>query len=220
MIISFSGNDGSGKTTVGKRLIEILAEKGILVEYRHEYDYVFIKYLFRLIGDDRVNKERKKYVPEHSAAIDEVRTTRLSLAQRVWPYVVWLDNMATILMYKVFYRRKIIFLDRYPYDMFMSFEYMGRGSMLLKKLFLSIPKADVQVIFYAEPEVAMKRKAHNHNYPLRFYTTQLDRYKKMAEEKGIEFHNTEEPIEKTMDFVLSRVRDRAPQWLKYELRRN
>lgn len=219
MIISFSGNDGSGKTTIGKTLIENLKKRGIFITYRHEYDYVFIKYLFKIIGENRVNAERKKYVPAHSENIESVRLKKLSLVQKIWPYVVWLDNVLTILYYKIFYTNKVILLDRYPYDMYLSFEYMGRGSKLLKWLFLLIPKADVQIIFYATPEVAMKRKT-DHTYPLQFYITQLERYKTLAKKKNIELHNTEEQIEKTIDFVIERIISKAPKWLLYELRRN
>ena len=51
------GPNGSGKTTIGKTLVSKLTQKGIPIEYRHEYDYVFIKYLFKLLGNKRVEKE-------------------------------------------------------------------------------------------------------------------------------------------------------------------
>lgn len=201
MIISFSGNDGSGKTTIGNALIKSFKDKGINVIYKHEYDYVFLKFFFKIVGEKKLNNERKKYVPKHDDNIEEVRNKKLTLVQKLWPYAVFTDNLMTILLYKFFYRNKILLLDRYPYDMYLSFEYMGRGSRLLKTLFYSIPKADIQIIFYATPEIAMDRKKADHFYTIEFYITQLERYKKLAEEKKITMHNTEESIEKTLDFV-------------------
>jgi len=79
MIISFSGNDGSGKATIGKSLLDKLASKGLVAIYKHEYDYVFIKYLFKILGENIVNKERGKYVPKHSEDINEVRLKKIKL---------------------------------------------------------------------------------------------------------------------------------------------
>jgi hypothetical protein len=220
MIISFSGNDGSGKTTIAKTLLKNLRSKGLLISYRHEYDYVLIKYLFRVLGENIVKRERKKYVPIQSEDIEIVRLKKLTFVQRLWPYVVWLDNIVTIFMYKIFYKNRIILLDRHPYDMYLSFEYMGRSSRLIKTLFYLIPKADVHIIFYVEPIIAMNRKVIDHVFPLQFYINQLERYKKIAEEKRIEMHNTEEPLDTTINFVTARIFQKAPKCLKYKLQRN
>lgn len=220
MIVSFSGNDGSGKTTLGKALIKVLKDKKIRIEYRHEYDYVFIKHIFKLIGQKRVTKERQKYLIDQKEDPSKYSGQKLTVAQKLWPYIVWADNLFTVLYYKIFYRNRVIFLDRYPYDMYLSFQYMGRANWLIRKLFLSIPKADVQMIFYANPATAMERKKADHEYPLDFYVTQLKRYKEIARLKKIETHNTEEPLEETIRFILDRIKEKAPEWLRYELSRN
>jgi thymidylate kinase len=166
-----------------------------------------------------VNNERKKYIPNQSDDIEKSRQKKLNLIQILWPYVVWADNLLTIIIYKIFYRNKVIILDRYPYDMYMSFDYIGRGSKLLKKLFLFIPKADVHIIFFVEPEIAMKRKT-DHTYPLQFYITQLERYKILAKEKEIEMRNTDELLDDTINFVMERINQKAPKRLLHELQRN
>ncbi|RLB04100.1 MAG: hypothetical protein DRG83_05535, partial [Deltaproteobacteria bacterium] len=60
MIITLSGTDGTGKTTVAKALADLLKIAGLKVLYRHEYDYVILKYAFRLIGSRRLDAIRKK----------------------------------------------------------------------------------------------------------------------------------------------------------------
>jgi thymidylate kinase len=220
MIISFSGNDGSGKTTIGNSLVQMLSEKHIPISYKHEYDYMLIKYLFKLVGEKRVSKQRDSYLIKQDENPLDHADKQLTLFQKFWPYVVWADNLLTILYYKIFYRKRVIFLDRYPYDMYLSFVYMGRANRFMRWLFLSIPKADTQIIFFAEPATAMERKKHDHNYPISFYHTQLNRYKALAHAKNIEMHRTEEPFEETMKFVLRKVYDDAPAWVKREFEKH
>ena len=47
-IIAFSGVDGSGKTTIAKRLVSRLQSQGLKVTYHHELDFILLKPIFRL----------------------------------------------------------------------------------------------------------------------------------------------------------------------------
>lgn len=198
MIIAFSGNDGSGKTTLCLEIKSALEKKGFSVEYRHEYNYLILKKVFALLGERLVENRRSKFLKK------EVNKKK-GLDQFLWPFIVWFDNLFAYFYYKFSYRNKIIILDRYPYDMYLSFLYLGVNSKIQKFFFYHFPKADVNLILYAKPEVAYKRKKATHTYSLDFYQTQLKRYKLLAKSLNIEMYETKGSVVETRDELLQRI---------------
>ena len=49
-VIGLCGIDGSGKTTVAKRLVEELRARGIKAHYRHELDFPLLRFMLKLTG--------------------------------------------------------------------------------------------------------------------------------------------------------------------------
>jgi len=191
MIIAFSGNDGTGKTTIIKNIIPIFKELGFKVIYRHEYDYLILKYLFKIFGEKKVEKERKKMLIEQ----------KKSITYYLWPLLVWFDLLVSYTYYKIFKKNKIVILDRYPYDHYLSFVKLGYITKLTEFLYKHFPKADVNILLWVEPEVAYERKKETHNYPLEFYEIQTKRYLNLVKELKIPTQNTNKPIKKTLEEI-------------------
>ena len=197
MIIALSGNDGSGKTTICKALLGDLQELGLNVIYRHEYDYLFLGWVFKLVGKKIVDKQRMQFL-KTSKTMNEQRRNPVT---RLWPYAVWLDNFLTQYYYRLFKKKIVILLDRHPYDMYLSFEYLGRSNPLLKKLFLLIPRADVQFILFVDANTAFSRKRETHSYPLSFYGIQLNRYLAFAASNKIQTLSTNATLNQTISII-------------------
>ena len=128
MIVSFSGNDGSGKTTIAKEFKKTLTNAGFQVQYRQEFDYFLLKYLLKLFPQKTVQKERSSFVNAHAAK-------KHSFIQKLWVYFVWFDCMLEQIWLRMTDGNKIIIMDRYAHDFLMSFEYLHLSNVFVRFLF-------------------------------------------------------------------------------------
>jgi thymidylate kinase len=184
LIIALIGNDGSGKTTTSRELAKIFREIGFETIYKHEYDYVFLKYLFKLTGRRKVEQSRKEMLEQK----------KKGLKFQAWPVLVWLDTFAQFAYYKIFKRNSVVILDRYPYDHYMSFEFLGYLTKFTKWLYLHFPKADATILLWVEPEIAYSRKKDTHTYAVSFYAQQTQKYLSLAGQLGLMNVNTNRDI--------------------------
>jgi len=195
MIIALMGNDGSGKTTIAKELVKIFRSLGFEVVCKHEYEYAILKYLFRIVGLDKIESERRSMIIER----------RKSWKYCLWPFLVWLDIFLQYLYFKIFKRKAIVVLDRYPYDHYMSFEYLGYTLPLTKWLYLHFPKPDVGIILWVEPQIAYERKKDSHDYSLEYYEKQTRSYLKLARRLDIPAVNTSKELTQTLIEIIRNV---------------
>jgi len=192
MIIAFMGNDGSGKTTIAKELIKIFRDLEFEVIYKHEYQYTILKLLFKLLGK-RIESGRKKMI------VDKEKSWKYFL----WPFLVWFDGYLSYIYFKLFKRSSILILDRYLFDHYVSFKYLGYLTKLSEWLFIHSPKPDVPIILDVEEEILLKRKAR---YKLRFYQIQRARYLKLSKDLKIKVINTNCPISDVLEEIKNELR--------------
>jgi len=150
MIISLMGNDGSGKTTIANKLYNFFNENDVRVDYIHEYDYQILKIFFRMMGKKRLEKSRANLI-EH----------KKKGKYYIWPVMVWFDRLIHLFYLKIFRRNRIVILDRYPYDHYLSFLYSGHMKNFGTWLYNKFPKPDLGIVLWVEPEVAYERKKRN-----------------------------------------------------------
>lgn len=187
------GNDGSGKTTVIREVNSFFEELGFDTFHKHEYEYMLIKYLFKLVGAKNLEKSRQAMIIEKNK----------SWIYQVWPLLVCLDIYLQFIYFKIFKKNTIIILDRYIYDHYMSFEYLENLNLFTKWLYLHFPKPDIFILLWVEPEIAYDRKKDTHAYEISFYQRQLLNYSKMGDRLGIPTINTNKNIEDTKKMVLN-----------------
>lgn len=192
MMIAFMGNDGSGKTTVSRQIHKFFAEIGFETKYKHEYEYAALRFLFKLVGDKKVEKSRNEMLVQK----------KRSATNTLWPILVWFDLLLQYLYYTIFKRRTVILLDRYPYDQYLSFKYLGNLTKFTEWLYLHFPKADMNLILTVSPEVAYERKRATHTYSAHFYEKQTEDYLNLARILGIPVINTNEDIRRTLNKVI------------------
>ena len=175
-IISFSGNNGTGKTTIAKELENRLNAVGIEAHYIKEFDHFLLKYLHRIYSPYK-GKNYNPYVgtkhdtpvssewhasftkPENSFGL-RVWTT---LRPFVWPVAVWCDCLLEWCYYKTTARNKVIILDRYAYDHFVSFERHGWSNIFLRFFYMHFPKPDIAFLLDARATTCLERVGRRHD---------------------------------------------------------
>ncbi|MEM2930413.1 MAG: hypothetical protein QW797_06095 [Thermoproteota archaeon] len=190
------GNDGSGKTTVAKELAKIFRDLGYEVIYKHEYEYAVLKFLFKVVGMEKIDQERKKMLVKREK----------SWKYYLWPVLVWFDIHCSLLYFKLFKRRTIVILDRYLYDHYLSFKYLGYLTRFSEGLFIKCSlKPEIGFILWVEPQIAYLRKKSTHNYHMSFYAKQTEKYIELSKSIGIKAVNTNKTIVETINEILRMV---------------
>src|SRR5689334_18756455 len=108
MIISFMGNDGSGKSTYCNMLSNSLS-----ASYPVRYVSEFTGPLLNLL-------KRFKKVSSYDNASREI-----SFSTRLSPYIVWLDCLLQIVYYKITYKSRMVIKDRCAYDYLATWVELG-----------------------------------------------------------------------------------------------
>ena len=165
-LISFTGIDGSGKTTLAKELVKIMDERGIQYKYVYGRLEPFILKPFIFVG-------RKLFLSGKDMFTDygEYSRTKNSAVERhsflftFYRHILLFDYFLQLL-FKVrlpFMRGKNIVCDRYVYDTgitdlldmnYSVFEIRG----LIKKCFYVAPKPDLAFLIDLPEEIAFQRK--------------------------------------------------------------
>lgn len=161
MLITFSGLDGSGKTTHSKLTMHFLKSKGIKTKYIH----IQQNSLFNIIGKImNVTPKIKKNIVNKEFDIKND-----SLSRKTILFLRQLSYFLDILIfgsYMLFNYGKVLICDRYFYDMLVQAKYFGIKNKLFYKLYSkSIPKPDIPILLDVKPEIAFKRaKEYNLDY--------------------------------------------------------
>ena len=151
LIIAFSGVDGSGKTTIAKRVVDRLQSQGFRVTYHHELDFILLKPIFRLAA-----KLVGKRVENAKARVLLSAEQSRPLYSGMYYFLIWLDNLISYLHLKL--KRGIIVHDRWPCDIPSVFSYRHYKNRFIEKLLLGFPRPDILILLTVPPEVAHLRK--------------------------------------------------------------
>jgi thymidylate kinase len=168
VVVSFSGMDGSGKSTQIELLCSALAGSGLTVDRLAFWDNVVA------LSKYRAQFSHKFLQSEGGVGAPGKPVKRNDKNNRAWYltagryFLYFLD--ACKLRRKVGEARKrgkdVIVFDRYLYDQLATLPLEGVVARLYARAVLSlVPKPDIAYLLDAEPEVARERKPE---YPLAF----------------------------------------------------
>jgi thymidylate kinase len=127
-----------------------------------------------------------------------------SVIYTLWPIVVWFDLLMQHVHYRIFKRRSVILLDRYPYDQYLSFKYLGILTKFTEWLYLHFPKPDMHLVLTVSPEIAYERKKNTHPYSICFYEKQTEEYLNLARIVGTPVINTNDALQQTVIKVIEK----------------
>lgn len=153
LLITFSGVDGSGKTTLSKTLIKRLAHENINAEYLWWFsaENSFFGHIIRSIVNKRVN-----HPEDNNAAVSTI-----GRAQVVYQFLILADYLLHV--WFLLALGKNIVCDRYVYDIVAFFvtelQYSEAKAKKLIKLLRNVaPQPHVAFLVDISAEIAMQRK--------------------------------------------------------------
>ena len=172
MIIAFCGMDGSGKTTLSRRVKEELVKKGHSAVVIEPFEYVIWAPLLKLLGGG-----------ERLVSAGGEKKNNFFLF-KLWPFLALFDHWAQFLFKIKTLEKKYdyIIADRFFFDFAASFKYFGYTTKWLDKLYLKlIPKTDLTFVLDLPPEIALEREQDG-SHSLNFFSYQRAYYLALIED--------------------------------------
>lgn len=163
MLITFSGLDGAGKSTLIEHLKTSLEQRGRSVTVFHNNDHVGV-YAYvravrdRLVGPPQPNGQGAKRSGALGAALKQIRKAILwnkPLRRLIYPV-----DLAAFLFYRLYFekiRKHVLIMDRYFYDTLVDVA-DGRHWGWLRLLERLTPTPDMPVFLDITPEESFARK--------------------------------------------------------------
>ena len=205
-VICFIGTDGAGKSTlvreVAKRYKEIFGVKvsSLYFGWRPFLPTTkLISYFFKKKGyrvAESMNKKRKRF----------------SLIQELMLHYYYKEYWARYLfkIWPKFYKKQIIVVDRYFYDMYAHYDYANR-SKLFKFLIKLFPRPDYVFFLDIDVETAKKRKPE---IDIELLTMHRERYLKLNRIMRLKTINTKKKVEECVNLVVEVTKEKIARRLQ------
>jgi len=209
IIVSLSGVDGSGKTTIAKLVIERLRNCGVTAKYHHELDFILLRAFIciskNFIGSGKSNNVREKTI----TMIDE--------GEYNWRYFYYLFILFHSLLTYAYYKigKGMIVYDRWIYELTTIFDHKHIDNMVLRKLYLGFPRPDIMILLIAPPRLARFRKRDDPGHAkhgLDYYVTMQERMRKLAIHVNCDAmlstdRSKEVIVEEVFNLIMAKIRD-------------
>jgi len=139
LLIAFCGMDGSGKTTLAKKLEEHLKKNGDHVFFKHAHGYA---------------------ISQNSFAIDEENINSFKwIFALLSPFVLFDSWFTYFFKYKPILKKKTLICDRYFYDKIARLIYYGLMNKTMAKIYLKlIPRPNFIIFLDIDEKKARQRK--------------------------------------------------------------
>lgn len=149
-LIVFCGVDGTGKTTLAKKLVEYFEKQGLKPKFIHAHGYT---------------------VSQNSFGLDEKKVHSLKYLFKLLLPFAFLDNLFTYYFkYKPILKNKTLICDRYFYDKLARMIYYGICNRFIAKIYLRLlPRPDFVFFLDVDPKKAHQRKKEYSEGELLFF---------------------------------------------------
>jgi thymidylate kinase len=173
MIITFSGVDGSGKTTQSRYVAQLLQSRGYSVRYIHMTRWTWVYAIGQL------SKGRR----ERDYSLDGA-CLRSNLLGRLMKMVRQIVSLVDLLRFRwcAFYqtrvRRRVLVCDRFFYDLGVQALYTDMmGPNLARWYWSLVPTPTVPILLDVPPEMAQRREGQHLSA---YYQTKCELYLEYA----------------------------------------
>jgi len=188
ILISFSGTDGSGKSTISKEIVRLFNENNI------KSDYVYMGWRNYIIPRDTISKAYDKRIEGN---ISKRRKSILFVFADLFVFF----EMYLRYLFWIFIRlrnNEFVVCDRYIYDRLIYKNVTNIGRFLILKLY---PKPDYNFYLYGDPKKVYDRKKE---ISLDDTKRQMRMFKKIKNDVGfIEIKN--EDINETISRIINEI---------------
>lgn len=155
-MVTISGTDGSGKTTLINLFSDYLERLNIKYKVTHFYhDTILYKLLKKLGFFKEVRNEKERYAKNRQRS----RITKKKGKTFIWAFLSFFDSYFQYLISIIVFRKRLVIFDRFFYDFYVSFDYLNVKRANMFKNFL--PKVKNKFLLICKPEIAFKRKPEN-----------------------------------------------------------
>lgn len=154
MLVSLSGIDGVGKTTIAKAVVKALSANGVSAVYSRpkfrtckQFEY----FHFQASGNPTsFNTEPDATIYFHALIID------------------WLSHLHDFIVQK---KKEVIILDRYVYDVLAQGLHIGANIGEFDWFFEKMPKVSIDIFLRIDPDVCSRRILSRDGEVLRVFET-------------------------------------------------
>lgn len=160
MLITFSGLDGSGKTTLVRLLQASLERRDVRATVSHMYRdvgvYALCKALVRRLG-----RRAKRAESGRAESGDSAPPVIWNRSLRLMVYPLDLLLFACYRLYVERWKRHVLIMDRYFYDTLVDVSFRRGGSRAARILRRLTPTPSLPVLLDISPDEAFARKAEH-----------------------------------------------------------
>jgi thymidylate kinase len=157
MIITFSGVDGSGKTTQARYVVQLLQSRGYSVRYVHmtRWTWVYaIGQCLKSLQEHDYSFERPSWRPDSLGWLVKVARQIISLVD--------LLRFRVYAFYQTHVRQRILVCDRFFYDLEIQALYTGAMGPSFARWYWSLaPAPTVSILLDVLPEIAQQRESQH-----------------------------------------------------------
>ncbi len=204
MIITISGLDGSGKSTVAQKLVQTLRSRGIRCKYiwmgwKPSVSYPFLA-LMRLTGQTRrVKINGKTFV---------IRDFRFKPIRTVWPYLLLIDYIVNCVVRVRLARLsgESLVCDRYGYDLLAQLYEDKMCSAVLHRLILKLfPLPAASFLFDVQEQTSWARSfagERTFEQPLYNFSARRKIYLKLAQKYEMKIIDSQLSLDQMVKEIL------------------
>jgi thymidylate kinase len=150
MLITFSGLDGSGKTTAAHYVSRLLTGWGYTIEQIHLIPWTWVNKIGRAITRDKKKAPRYSTARKPTGAISKILRLGMMGIDLIRFRVLLLTSQLT---------KTVIVCDRYFYDLGIQAYYSGEMSdRIMQTYWLFVPKPDHAFLLEVHPALAEQRE--------------------------------------------------------------
>jgi len=175
-VVSFSGNDGTGKSTLAREVCRYLNQHGQRAEYYEFFKHFLLKTIFSLLSSETKFVYRKNFNDLNK---------RRNILERLWPFIILFESLTALGYFRIFKRNRIIVFDRYFCDYLVSYEILGLKSRIFDFFSRLIPSPEVRFILDVDLQTVWRRKKDDPSFEEERFNLLRERYLAKANKLGV-----------------------------------
>lgn len=212
-LICFTGIDGSGKTTLAKKVCHDLEERNIPAVYVHARFRLILSKPIVFLGNQLFLRKVKTADYMSSSNKKKSLFQKHGLATSLYLYLLIIDYlMQVIIEVKLpLLFRKVVLCDRYIFDTVLTDMAVDMGLSedqcwsLIDKCFMFIPRPALAFMVDVREDVAFKRK--NDIPSIEYIEDRRSKYMKLSKHYSMELLDGNESPEKVFHSCIRRLND-------------